>query len=44
MPRFELYQSPETQPRRRGHPLAWGIMCVLLQLSVLFWLWVEITS
>jgi hypothetical protein len=43
MPRFELYQSPEAPRRRRGaHAVAWGLLCVALQLAVLFWLWVEI--
>jgi hypothetical protein len=45
MPRFELYQNPDEPPRRRGaHAVAWGVMCVLLQLSVLFWLWVVLTG
>jgi hypothetical protein len=45
MPRFELYQAPEAPPRRRGaRSAAWATLCVALQLSVLFLLWVVLAS
>jgi hypothetical protein len=45
MPRFEMYRNPEEAPRRRGvHAAAWATMCILLQLSVLFWLWVVLAG
>ena len=41
MPRFDIYRIPEAPPpRSRGHSAAWATLCIALELTVLFWLWV----
>jgi hypothetical protein len=38
-----MYRTPEREPRRRTvNGVVWGLLCFMLQLSVLFWLWVVI--
>jgi hypothetical protein len=45
MPRFELYQGPEAPPRRPpNHSATWAVLCISLELSVLFWLWVVLNT
>ena len=41
MPRFDIYRTPEIAPaRQRSHSVAWALLCVSLEISALFWLWV----
>ncbi|HEY3696588.1 MAG TPA: hypothetical protein VGL30_13145 [Phenylobacterium sp.] len=41
MPRFDFYRSPETAPpRSRSRSVVWAMLCIALELSALFWLWV----
>jgi|KBSSwiStaDraftv2_1062776.scaffolds.fasta_scaffold838702_1 hypothetical protein len=43
MTRFDFYRTPEAPPRRRPtHSMLWATLCVLLEISVLLWLWVEL--
>jgi hypothetical protein len=41
MPRFDIYRTPEAAPARpRSHSIVWAALCISLEISVLFWLWV----
>lgn len=40
MSRFDYYRAPEPPPpRRRAHSAIWAVLCITLELSVIFWLW-----
>jgi hypothetical protein len=45
MTRFDFYRIPEPAPRRpRSRSAVWAVLCISLELSVLFWLWAALNS
>jgi hypothetical protein len=45
MTRFDFYRSPEPAPRRpRSRSALWAVLCIGLELSVLFLLWAVLNS